>query len=149
LGKFWRALEWKMWLYFMTIWNILRPFGIFCGRLVKFAVILYIFPFWYVWTKKNLATLVSKTRISEKKFANKKVEILRKIFFPTAVEVSSLSALVVDSGCLRVYLRDQTDGRICCTTQHTKLGSILLFVRHVVRHLVSYNTLFTNISRIA
>jgi hypothetical protein len=27
-GKIWRALEWKLLLYFMTIWNILRPFGI-------------------------------------------------------------------------------------------------------------------------
>jgi hypothetical protein len=33
LGKFWRACEWKM-LYFITIWNILRPFGIIYGRLV-------------------------------------------------------------------------------------------------------------------
>jgi hypothetical protein len=34
LGKFWRALEWKMLLYFMTIWNILWPFGIIYGPLV-------------------------------------------------------------------------------------------------------------------
>jgi hypothetical protein len=27
LGKFWRALEWKMIIYYMIIWNILRPFG--------------------------------------------------------------------------------------------------------------------------
>jgi hypothetical protein len=33
-GKIWRALEWKMLLYFMTIWNILRPFGIIFGLLV-------------------------------------------------------------------------------------------------------------------
>jgi hypothetical protein len=51
LGKFWRVLEWKMLVYFMTIWNILGPFGIIYDRLVKF------FAFWYVWTKKNLATL--------------------------------------------------------------------------------------------
>jgi hypothetical protein len=42
LGKFWRALKWKMFVYFMTIWN-----GIVCGHLV------YFFPFWYVWTKKK------------------------------------------------------------------------------------------------
>jgi hypothetical protein len=35
LGKFWRTLEWKMLVYFVTIWNILRPFGIIYGRLVK------------------------------------------------------------------------------------------------------------------
>jgi hypothetical protein len=27
LGKFWSALEWKMLVYFMFIWNILRSFG--------------------------------------------------------------------------------------------------------------------------
>jgi hypothetical protein len=34
LGKFWRALERKMLVYFMTNWNILLPFGIICGHLV-------------------------------------------------------------------------------------------------------------------
>jgi hypothetical protein len=34
LGKFWRALEWKMLLYFMIIWNILWPYGIMYGSLV-------------------------------------------------------------------------------------------------------------------
>jgi hypothetical protein len=34
LGKFWRALEWKMLVYFTAIWNIFRPFEIFYGRLV-------------------------------------------------------------------------------------------------------------------
>jgi phosphotransferase system glucose/maltose/N-acetylglucosamine-specific IIC component len=36
--------------YFMANWYKLLPFGIFCGYLVFFT-------FWYVWTKKNLATL--------------------------------------------------------------------------------------------
>jgi hypothetical protein len=62
LGTFWRALEWKMLLYFMIMWNILWPyvwynlwqFGIICCHLV------YFFPFWYVWTKENLATLVRR-----------------------------------------------------------------------------------------
>jgi hypothetical protein len=34
LSKFLRALEWKMLVYFMVIWGILRPFGIFYGHLV-------------------------------------------------------------------------------------------------------------------
>jgi hypothetical protein len=34
LGKFWRALEWKVLVYIMTIWNILRPFGKTYGRLL-------------------------------------------------------------------------------------------------------------------
>jgi hypothetical protein len=34
-----------MLVYFITIWNILWPFGIIYGRLVGFVVICYIFPF--------------------------------------------------------------------------------------------------------
>jgi hypothetical protein len=34
LGKFWRALEWKMLVYCMNIWNILRPFVIIYGHLI-------------------------------------------------------------------------------------------------------------------
>jgi hypothetical protein len=33
-GKIWRALEWKMLLDFMTIWNILWSFGMIYGLLV-------------------------------------------------------------------------------------------------------------------
>jgi hypothetical protein len=61
LGTFWRALEWKMFLYFMITWNILLPFGlcnlcqfgVVCGHLVYFS------HFGIFWTKKNLATLLS------------------------------------------------------------------------------------------
>jgi hypothetical protein len=34
LDIFWSALERKMLVYFMAIWNILRPLGIIYGRLV-------------------------------------------------------------------------------------------------------------------
>jgi hypothetical protein len=39
LGKFWRALQWKVLVqihlvYFMAIWSILWPFGIFYDYLV-------------------------------------------------------------------------------------------------------------------
>jgi hypothetical protein len=34
LRKFWTTLEWKMLVYFMTIWTILLLFGIIYGRLV-------------------------------------------------------------------------------------------------------------------
>jgi hypothetical protein len=43
LGTFWRFLQWKMLVYFMNIWPILMPFGIFCGHLAYFVVIWYIF----------------------------------------------------------------------------------------------------------
>jgi hypothetical protein len=46
----------------MTIWYILRPFGIFCGHLGYFMVIWYIFhPVLVCCTKKNLATLLTTT----------------------------------------------------------------------------------------
>jgi hypothetical protein len=43
LGKFWRVFQWKMLVYFVAIWFILRPFGIVCARLVYFMVSCYIF----------------------------------------------------------------------------------------------------------
>jgi hypothetical protein len=39
-----KALEWKMLVYYLAIWNILLPFGIF----------------WVYCTSKNLATLLSE-----------------------------------------------------------------------------------------
>jgi hypothetical protein len=49
LGKFWSALEL---VYFMVIWNIIRPFGIFCGHVMKLEVICaYFYQFWCVWTR--------------------------------------------------------------------------------------------------
>jgi hypothetical protein len=59
LGKFWMALEWKMLVYFMTIWDILGPLGIIYCHLVWYSLWSFgtFFPFWYVWNTKNLATL--------------------------------------------------------------------------------------------
>jgi hypothetical protein len=34
LGKFGRAMEWKMLVYYMTIWNDLRPFSVIYDHLV-------------------------------------------------------------------------------------------------------------------
>jgi hypothetical protein len=44
LGKFWRALDWNMLIYFMAIWNIVETFGIFYDHWVHFVFIWYIFP---------------------------------------------------------------------------------------------------------
>jgi hypothetical protein len=64
------AIYFDHWEYLMTIGNILwslgiflRPFGIVYVNLLQFLVIWYIFPFWYVWTKKNLATLLENSNI--------------------------------------------------------------------------------------
>jgi hypothetical protein len=60
LGIFWRALERKMY--------ILRQFGMICDQLVYMAFWYslcpfgMLFPFWYVWAKKNLATFGSHQR---------------------------------------------------------------------------------------
>jgi hypothetical protein len=58
LGKFWRALDWTMLIYFIAIWSILRTFGIFHDHLVHFVFIWYIFPVLVSCTKKNLADQV-------------------------------------------------------------------------------------------
>jgi hypothetical protein len=44
LGKFLMALEWKMLVYFMHIWNILRAFGICYGHLVILWQFCIYFP---------------------------------------------------------------------------------------------------------
>jgi hypothetical protein len=43
LGKFWRAFELKIVVYFMVIWNILRSFGVFLWPFGNVVVIWYIF----------------------------------------------------------------------------------------------------------
>jgi hypothetical protein len=45
-----------------SCWSILRQFGIFCGHLVYFIVIEYIFRVLVCCTKKNLATLACTRR---------------------------------------------------------------------------------------
>jgi hypothetical protein len=52
LGKFWRAVDWKMLIYFMAILNILQTFGIFYDHLVHFVFIWYIFPIWCIVSRK-------------------------------------------------------------------------------------------------
>jgi hypothetical protein len=42
LGKFWRALDWKMLIHFMSIWNALLTFGIFYDLWNMFA--------WYIFS---------------------------------------------------------------------------------------------------
>jgi hypothetical protein len=44
LGKFWRAMLCKIFVYFMDIWHILRSIGVFYDHLVHFVVIWYIYP---------------------------------------------------------------------------------------------------------
>jgi hypothetical protein len=57
LGKFWRVLQWKMLVYFMSVWNISLPFAILYGHLVHFLLIWYIFSVLVCSSKSNLATL--------------------------------------------------------------------------------------------
>jgi hypothetical protein len=58
LGKFLRALDFKLLMYFIAVWNICQTFGIFFDHLVHFVFIWYIFPVLASCTKKNLATLI-------------------------------------------------------------------------------------------
>jgi hypothetical protein len=48
LGTFWRALYWKMLIWFYGRWNVLRTFGISYDHLVHFVFICYVSSrFWY------------------------------------------------------------------------------------------------------
>jgi hypothetical protein len=55
LGKFWRVLQWKVLVYFMDTWSILRSFVIFYGHLVHLARgnLVYFFPVLVFCTKKS------------------------------------------------------------------------------------------------
>jgi hypothetical protein len=37
LGKFWKVLNWKMFVNYMVIWSILQPLGIFYSLLCIFS----------------------------------------------------------------------------------------------------------------
>jgi hypothetical protein len=68
--------------YFTATWYNLQPFGIVCGSFGVF------FPFWYVWTKKNLATLLSLTGVFEYFFLftkSDKIHLLRSGEIDSAV----------------------------------------------------------------
>jgi hypothetical protein len=53
-------MQWKLWVHFMTIGPILQLLRIYCGHLVFFMVIWYIFHVLVCCTKKNLATLIHR-----------------------------------------------------------------------------------------
>jgi hypothetical protein len=56
LGKFWRALDSKMLINLMSIWNTLQTFEIFYDNLVHFEIIWYIFysfGIWQPWSRRS------------------------------------------------------------------------------------------------
>jgi hypothetical protein len=59
LDKFWRAFGMKNVVILYDYLVYFTANGLFCGHLVVFyGYLVYIFPFWYVFTKTNLATLL-------------------------------------------------------------------------------------------
>jgi hypothetical protein len=70
LGKFWRALEWKMLVYFMLIRNIFRSFGICYGHLVMLCQ-FGIFSLVLVYCMKKSGNPGCHTSISEKEIGQK------------------------------------------------------------------------------
>jgi hypothetical protein len=63
LGKFWKAWQWKMLVFFVANFSILLPNGSFYGHLVHFVVIWLFFPVLVCRAEKNLATLVCTRKI--------------------------------------------------------------------------------------
>jgi hypothetical protein len=56
-GKFWRALDYKLLIYFIAIWYILWTFGMFYVHLVHLCQSGTVIWFGYPVPRKNLATL--------------------------------------------------------------------------------------------
>jgi hypothetical protein len=55
--------QWKMFIYFMSIWNILWQFGRFYGNSVHFQIIWHIFPHFGKLKQENLAALHHKSTL--------------------------------------------------------------------------------------
>jgi hypothetical protein len=70
LGKFLRALDWKMLKYLMAIRNILRTLGKFRDHFDHFVLFGTFFPVWVSRTNKNLATLVPATFCKRSQWPN-------------------------------------------------------------------------------
>jgi hypothetical protein len=58
LGTFWRALDRKIYIYFIASWNILWRFGAFYDHLVNFVFIWYNVSGFGIMYQENLATLL-------------------------------------------------------------------------------------------
>jgi hypothetical protein len=70
LGKFWMALDWKMLIHFMAIWNILHTFEIVYDHLVHFVFLWYIFPVLVL--VPNLAALSARSNCNKRFFSRQK-----------------------------------------------------------------------------
>jgi hypothetical protein len=63
----WRALKWKMLVYFTARWYNVWPIGIIYGSWYSLWSCGILFPFWYVWMKENLATLLFSRQVVQTK----------------------------------------------------------------------------------
>jgi hypothetical protein len=66
LGKFLRALDWKMLIYFVDIWNSLQTFVEFYDHLVQFVLIWYIFSAFGIMHAEKSGNHGAKVSESEK-----------------------------------------------------------------------------------
>jgi hypothetical protein len=78
-GKFWWVLQWKMSVYFRDIWSILLPCGIFCGHLVYFTVIWYIFPRFGILYQERSGSPAQKRRLHWSDFSSKVVGLAPRL----------------------------------------------------------------------
>jgi hypothetical protein len=90
LGKFWRALDGKMFIYFRAFWNILWTLGIFYYHLVLFGFIWYVFLVLVSGAKKNLATLLDTLTIEQARNPLRNAWIANEFLFSGILICSSL-----------------------------------------------------------
>jgi hypothetical protein len=66
LGNVWGVLQWKILVYLMTIWSILKPLEIFYDRLVYFVVIWYVSPHFGILHREKPGNPTAKYPISKR-----------------------------------------------------------------------------------
>jgi hypothetical protein len=100
LGKFWRALDWKMliyWEYLMDIWDILISFFTFCVDLGHFYRFGYHVPrkIWQPWTESWMKKTASGPNPTEHNSSN--FTHICKIFLQICVKF--LTKFVKNESC--------------------------------------------------
>jgi hypothetical protein len=81
LGKFWRALEWKMLVHFMVIWNILWSFGIYIY--IYIYGLGYVVVIWYIFPRFGI--------LCQEKSGNPGLSKINRSFFLNPIRFALLS----------------------------------------------------------
>jgi hypothetical protein len=134
LGKFWRVLQWKILVYFKTVWSILLSFEIFYGHLVYFMYVWsfgIFFPDLVFGTKNNLATLPWGT-VAGKVGGQKKtwmVSDAAALFAPNQLKVGVETVSSCGGHCVNTWF-NQSSAKTGCSAFKYVLVHTHYFIYH-------------------